>query len=411
MNKMYDIFISFKNLDEDGLPTRDSIIAQELYEFLSSKNLNVFFSKVSLEYLGVTDYKKMIDDALDSANIVIAVGTSHKNLNSKWVRYEWDGFLTDILSDVKKQGQIFCYGENIGILDLPRGLRQTQFFSHTQKSMLSLYNFINQSLTSIKNEIGNPQIDFKNQYTDENNNVEIKKLKLEQKTKLERLSFGLSLDNEQNEFDLVDKYHIYEKVRRIDILDTKNGMYTSHRWLTLRNISNKQTFSIYHKEAGDCKIKFENLNLEAYENNINGNKLYTKSLTQLQPSFVQVIEIFFPYPLKKNELIEIYYNISWPGEPTVYSGDEHSQSISLTRYMHGVLHLEFGLLETSCISSIRCTKLLNTYDEEFVDVKPIFMSTEDCELFNNLYGNSYKGHHYIFEIPEALSYRIFYHLS
>ena len=71
--------------------------------------------------------------------------------------------------------------------------------------------------------------------------------------------------------------------------------------------------------------------------------------------------------------ITINTRTSHAGEPTVYSGDEHSQSISLTRYMHGVLHLEFGLLETSCISSIRCTKLLNTYDEEFVDVKPIFL--------------------------------------
>ena len=154
MSKMYDIFISSKNHDKDGLPTRDSIIAQELYEFLSSKNLNVFFSKVSLEILGIANFKKMIDDVLDSANIVIAVGTSRENLDSKWVRYEWDGFLNDILSDFKKQGQVFCYGENIGIFDLPRGLRQSQFFIHNPQSMLSLYNFINKYLTSIKDKNG-----------------------------------------------------------------------------------------------------------------------------------------------------------------------------------------------------------------------------------------------------------------
>jgi len=97
----YDVFISFKNLDEKGVPTRDAALANEVYNFLTSKGLNVFISTVTLESLGVSNYKKAIDEALDAASIMVAVGTSTENLNSEWVRYEWDGFYNDILSGVK----------------------------------------------------------------------------------------------------------------------------------------------------------------------------------------------------------------------------------------------------------------------------------------------------------------------
>ena len=84
----YDVFISFKNLDERGVPTRDAQLANEVYNFLRSKGLSVFISTVTLESLGVSNYKKAIDDALDAASIMVAVGTSTENLNSEWVRYE-----------------------------------------------------------------------------------------------------------------------------------------------------------------------------------------------------------------------------------------------------------------------------------------------------------------------------------
>lgn len=96
-----EVFISFKNLDPDGKPTRDSELAKDIYDFLSAQGLRVFFSNVSLEKLGVAAYKKAIDSALDSAKVLIAVGISGENLDSQWVRYEWDSFLNDILSRVK----------------------------------------------------------------------------------------------------------------------------------------------------------------------------------------------------------------------------------------------------------------------------------------------------------------------
>lgn len=142
MTQEYDVFISFKNLKADGTPTRDSELATEVYEFLSKQGLSVFLSKVSLERLGIDQYKKAIDDALDAAHTLVAVGTTCENLNSQWVRYEWDSFYNDILSDIKPKGRVFAYVESVDSSSLPRALRQSQTFSNGPTSLADLYNFI-----------------------------------------------------------------------------------------------------------------------------------------------------------------------------------------------------------------------------------------------------------------------------
>jgi TIR domain len=144
--RAYDVFISFKNLDENGVPTPDAELASEVYNFLIGKGLTVFISTVTLESLGVSDYKKAIDDALDAASIVVAVGTSTENLDSRWVRYEWDGFYHDILNGRKPDGKLFTYIAGLRPAELPRTLRQTQTFIHSSESLGQLHRFIAQAL-------------------------------------------------------------------------------------------------------------------------------------------------------------------------------------------------------------------------------------------------------------------------
>src|SRR5438046_1313353 len=105
----YDVFISFKHLGPDGTPTRDSQLAEEVYNHLTSRGFRVFFSKKSLEQSGADAYKKAIDDALDASTVLVAVGTSKENLESEWVRHEWDGFHNEMLSGRKSNGRIFVY--------------------------------------------------------------------------------------------------------------------------------------------------------------------------------------------------------------------------------------------------------------------------------------------------------------
>lgn len=142
----YDVFVSSKTLDEEGSLTRDSEIATEVFNFLSQQGLSVFLSTVSLEALGSSAYKKAIDAALDSAAVLVAVGTSADHINSKWVRYEWDSFFNDILSGIKPKGRVFTYIEDFDPKALPRALRQTQTFSHSGDSLQRLFNFITRGL-------------------------------------------------------------------------------------------------------------------------------------------------------------------------------------------------------------------------------------------------------------------------
>jgi|SRR6516225_5872889 len=141
-----DVFISCKNLDEHGVQTRDAQLAAEVYDFLTGKGLSVFLSTFTLEQLGVSAYKNAIDQALDSASVLVAIGTSTDHLNSEWVRYEWDSSYSDILSGVKPNGKVFTYIEGMTTAALPRALRQTQTFFHLSESLQKLFNFIIKAL-------------------------------------------------------------------------------------------------------------------------------------------------------------------------------------------------------------------------------------------------------------------------
>lgn len=142
MQSDYHVFISAKNLGDDGRPTQDREVAYALWEFLTRQGLRVFFSNVSLERMGVSGYTQAIDDALDRAQVLVVVCTSGAYANSKWVRYEWDSFLNDIRSGIKPDGQVFVYLIEETIRNLPRGLRHTQCIEHGADGFGRLSRFI-----------------------------------------------------------------------------------------------------------------------------------------------------------------------------------------------------------------------------------------------------------------------------
>lgn len=109
LSKRYEVFISYKNTN-NGIRTEDATMAKELYEILSDAGIKTFFSGQSLAVLGADRYKEMIDNALDDCSVLIVVGTSLGNIQSSWVRYEWDSFYNDILME-KKKGRMFSYIE------------------------------------------------------------------------------------------------------------------------------------------------------------------------------------------------------------------------------------------------------------------------------------------------------------
>ena len=140
------VFISVKNLDEDGNQTRDADIARELHTYLESEGISSFLSLVTLEAMGAAEYKGTIDDALDSAAVLVAVGTSPENLASRWVRYEWDSYFNDIISGIKPEGKVFSLISGFDPSRLPRALRQTQTFEYEKGGIEYLHNFLVNSL-------------------------------------------------------------------------------------------------------------------------------------------------------------------------------------------------------------------------------------------------------------------------
>ena len=118
----YDIFISYKELDHEGQRTLDSVIAQDIYSDLTEKGYRVFFSRISLEdKLGV-EYEPYIFAALNSAKVMLVVGTDFDYFNAVWVKNEWSRFLMLIASGQKKT--LIPVFKGIDAYDMPKEFRK-----------------------------------------------------------------------------------------------------------------------------------------------------------------------------------------------------------------------------------------------------------------------------------------------
>ncbi len=102
--KPYDVFISFKATD-NGKPTEDSLIAQEIYYYLTKNlGLKVFFSNITLKDKAGQEYEPIIFAALSSATVMVLVGTKNEYINATWVKNEWSRYI-GMVADAKKQNK------------------------------------------------------------------------------------------------------------------------------------------------------------------------------------------------------------------------------------------------------------------------------------------------------------------
>ncbi len=100
--KPYDIFICYKESDEQGRRTKDSVCAQDMYNQLTKEGYRVFFSRISLEDKIGTAYEPYIYAALSSAKVMLAVGTRKEYFEAVWVKNEWSRFLGMMKENDKK---------------------------------------------------------------------------------------------------------------------------------------------------------------------------------------------------------------------------------------------------------------------------------------------------------------------
>ena len=139
----YDIFISYKETDEQGRRTRDSVMANELYHQLANEGYKVFFSRITLEKKLGTEYEPYIFAALNSAKVMIVIGTKPEFFNAVWVRNEWSRFL-NIVKDSKGSKILIPAYRDMDPYDLP------EEFSHLQAQDMNKLGFVQDIIHGIK---------------------------------------------------------------------------------------------------------------------------------------------------------------------------------------------------------------------------------------------------------------------
>ncbi len=146
----YDIFICYKETDNAGRRTPDSVIAQDMYSELTKEGYRVFFSRITLEDKLGTAYEPYIFAALNSSKVMIAVGTKAEYFNAVWVKNEWSRYL-GLINAGEKKILIPAY-KDMDPYDLP------EEFSHLQAQDMGKLGFMQDLVRGI-NKIIKPASD------------------------------------------------------------------------------------------------------------------------------------------------------------------------------------------------------------------------------------------------------------
>ena len=138
----YDVFICYKESDENGKRTQDSVIANDIYYQLTQEGYKVFYAAITLEDKLGSEYEPYIFSALNTSRVMLTLGTKPEYFNAVWVKNEWTRFL-DIMKRDRSKMLIPCY-RDMDAYELP------EEFSHLQAQDMSKIGFINDLIRGIK---------------------------------------------------------------------------------------------------------------------------------------------------------------------------------------------------------------------------------------------------------------------
>ena len=165
----FDVFVCYKETDEQGRRTIDSVLANDLYHQLSQEGFKVFYSRITLEEKLGSAYEPYIFAALHSAKIMVVLGTKPEYFKAVWVKNEWSRYLGLIKSGSKKM-LIPAY-KGMDPYDLP------EEFSHLQAQDMSKLGFMQDLIRGIKKiiDVNKPKSEKERVITD-NINININPL-------------------------------------------------------------------------------------------------------------------------------------------------------------------------------------------------------------------------------------------
>ena len=139
----FDVFICYKETDRNGRRTPDSVLANDLYHQLTQEGFKVFFARITLEDKLGTAYEPYIFAALNSAKVMVVLGTKPEFFNAVWVKNEWSRYLSLVKQSGGKKVLIPAY-RDMDPYDLP------DEFSHLQAQDMSKLGFMQDLIRGIK---------------------------------------------------------------------------------------------------------------------------------------------------------------------------------------------------------------------------------------------------------------------
>lgn len=143
----YDVFICYKEADDMGRRTPDSVLANDLYHQLTQENLRVFFARITLEDKIGQEYEPYIYSALMSAKVMVVLGTKPEYFKAVWVKNEWSRYLA-LIKNGEKKVLIPAY-KDMNPYDLP------EEFSNLQAMDMSKLGFMQDLLRGIEKIVNN----------------------------------------------------------------------------------------------------------------------------------------------------------------------------------------------------------------------------------------------------------------
>ncbi len=144
----FDVFICYKEMDNNGRRTPDSVLANELYHQLVEEGFKVFFARITLEDKLGTAYEPYIFAALQSSKVMVVLGTRPEYFNAVWVKNEWSRYLTLVKKSGGKKILIPAY-RDMDPYDLP------EEFSHLQAQDMSKLGFMQDLIRGIRKIVTN----------------------------------------------------------------------------------------------------------------------------------------------------------------------------------------------------------------------------------------------------------------
>ena len=139
----FDVFLCYKETDANGRRTPDSVLANDLYHQLTQEGFKVFFARITLEDKLGTAYEPYIFAALNSARVMVVLGTRPEYFNAVWVKNEWSRYLSLVKSSGGRKVLIPAY-KDMDPYDLP------EEFSHLQAQDMSKLGFMQDLIRGIK---------------------------------------------------------------------------------------------------------------------------------------------------------------------------------------------------------------------------------------------------------------------